>query len=115
MKKVLLVGLITSLFLAPASAKNLDTDTALGMASLMFCTTVYSENEMQMEGTIVSQSMKAHQNAGIDAMIMSKETSEQLDEHIAKFQSASTEQQIKLCDQAIQFARESDFVKVNAS
>jgi hypothetical protein len=117
MNKILLVGLISSLFLAsaPTSAQSLETDAALGMASLMICTTIYSENDMQIEGAIVSQSMKAHQNAGIEAMIMSKDTSELLDEHIAKFQSATTDKQIKLCDQALQFARESDFVKVNAS
>ena len=117
MKKILLVGLINCLFLAsaPVSAENLETDAALGMASLMICTTIYSENKMQIESTIVSQSMKAHRNAGIDDMIMSKDTSNQLDEHMAKFNSASTEEKIKLCDHAIQFARESDFVKVNAS
>lgn len=117
MKKILLAGLITSFFLVSAStsasANNLEKETALGMASLMICTTIYSQNDMQIEGSIVSQSMKAHQDSGIEAMIMSKDTSELLDEHIAKFQSASTDKQIKLCDQALQFARESDFVKVN--
>ncbi|QFU21977.1 hypothetical protein FM038_007295 [Shewanella eurypsychrophilus] len=115
MKKILLAGLMSCLFMGSASAKNLETDVALGMASLMFCTTFYSENDMQIEGAIVGQSMTAHRNAGIEEMVMSKATSDLLDEHMLKYNSANKEQKINLCEHAIKFARESDFVEANAS
>ncbi|MGS0675663.1 hypothetical protein [Shewanella sp. 0m-4] len=113
MKKVLIAGLLSCLFAGTASAENLDKDTALGMASLMICTSFYAEHDMQIEGTIVGQSMMAHRNAGIEEMIMSKETSQALDAYMTRFQSANQAQQVVLCDDAIKFARESDFVKVD--
>lgn len=110
MKKVLIAGLVSCLFAGHAAAENLDKETALGMASLMICTTFYAEHDMQIEGSIVGQSMMAHKNAGIEEMIMSKETSEALDAYMNQFKAANKEQQIKLCDEAMKFARESDFV-----
>ncbi|ABV87613.1 hypothetical protein [Shewanella pealeana] len=114
MKKVLIAGLVSCLFAGTASAesaKNLDKDTALGMASLMICTTFYAEQDMHLEGNIVGQSMMAHKNSGIEEMVMSKETSEALDDYMSIFNAANKEQQVKLCDDAIKFARESDFVE----
>ncbi|GIU15871.1 MULTISPECIES: hypothetical protein [unclassified Shewanella] len=110
MKKVLIAGLVNCLFAGTAVAENLDKDTALGMASLMICTTFYAEQDMQIEGSIVGQSMMMHKDAGIEEMIMSKETSEALDAYMDQFKAANKEQQIKICDQAIKFARESDFI-----
>ncbi|ABZ76561.1 hypothetical protein Shal_2000 [Shewanella halifaxensis HAW-EB4] len=110
MKKVLIAGLVSCLFAGTAAAESLDKDTALGMARLMICTTFYAEQDMQIEGSIVGQSMMAHKNAGIEEMIMSKETSKALDAYMVQFNASSKEQQVKLCDEAIKFARESDFV-----
>lgn len=114
MKKLLIAGLLSCAAFgqAHASAETLDTETAVGMASLMICTTFYAEQDMQIEGVIVGQSMMSHKNAGIEEMIMSKETSQALDEYMKRFQAANKEQQIKICDEAIKFARESTFVKV---
>ena len=55
MKKVLLAGLLSCLIAGQASAEQLDQDVALGMASLMICTTFYAEHDMQIEGSIVGQ------------------------------------------------------------
>ncbi|MCL1137213.1 hypothetical protein [Shewanella pneumatophori] len=112
MKKLLIAGLLSCAVAGQASAENLDQETALGMASLMICTTFYAEHDMQIEGVIVGQSMMSHKNAGIEDMIMSKETSQALDQYMKNFQAANKEQQIKICDGAIKFARESTFVKV---
>lgn len=45
MKKVLLAGLLSCLIAGQASAEQLDQDVALGMASLMICTTFYAEHD----------------------------------------------------------------------
>ena len=113
MKKLLVAGLVSCLFAGTASAENLDTDTAVGMASLMICTSFYAEHDMQIEGQIVGQSMMSHRTAGIEEMIMSKETSQALDAYMTRFQAANKEQQVVLCEDAIKFARESTFVKVD--
>ena len=53
MRKVILAGLLSCLVAGQASAAELDQDVALGMASLMICTTFYAEHDMQIEGSIV--------------------------------------------------------------
>ena len=111
MKKIFLAGLVSCLFAGSAMAETLETDDAIGMASLMMCSTFYSENEMVVEGTIVNRSMSAHREAGIDEMIMTPETSANLDLYVAQFQAADKEQSMKLCDAALKYARESHFVK----
>ncbi len=113
MRKVILAGLLSCLVAGQASAAELDQDVALGMASLMICTTFYAEHDMQIEGSIVGQSAMAHRGAGIEDMVMSKETSDALDLYMKNFQAANKEQQVNICDGAIKFARESDFVKAS--
>ncbi|WOT06735.1 hypothetical protein [Shewanella youngdeokensis] len=114
MKKVVLAGLVSCLIAGSASAKTLDVDNAIGMASLMICTTYYSENDMQIEGTIVGQSMMNHENAGIKEMKMTETTNKKLTEYMANFKAASKSQKGELCEQAIEFARNSTFVKENS-
>ncbi|WP_076412748.1 hypothetical protein [Shewanella sp. UCD-KL12] len=111
MKKVILAGLVSCLFVGSAHAEYLEQDVAIGMASLMICSTFYSENDMLIEGTIVGQSATSHRKAGIEEMMMTVETGENLDKYIAAFQSSSKEQKLKVCNEAIEFARVSDFVK----
>ncbi|QQX78339.1 hypothetical protein JK628_12065 [Shewanella sp. KX20019] len=110
MKRIVLASLISCIFASSAVAKDLEADAAIGMASLMICTTFYSENDMQIEGTIVGQSMMSHKNAGIEEMTMSKSTNDQLEAYMAKFKAASKEQKALLCNEAIEFARNSDFI-----
>ena len=55
----------------------------------------------------------AHRGAGIEDMVMSKETSDALDLYMKNFQAANKQQQVNICDGAIKFARESEFVKAS--
>jgi hypothetical protein len=112
MKKIILASLISCLFAGAAVAKNLEPEAAIGMASLMICTTFYSENDMQIEGTVVGQSMMSYKNAGIEEMTMSKSTNKQLEAYMAKFKAANKEQKAQLCEEAIEFARNSDIEKL---
>lgn len=109
MKKTLYLSLLTCVLSTSAVAENLDPDIAVGMAGLMVCSTFYSENNMQVEGTIVGSAATAHMKAGIDQMIVSEQTSERLEAYMDNFKASSKEQRFQICDQAIEFARTSRF------
>ncbi|WP_394202984.1 hypothetical protein [Shewanella waksmanii] len=110
MKKAFYLGLSACLLTGSVAATEyLDADTAVGMASLMVCSTFYSENNMQVEGTIVGSAATAHMKAGIDEMIVSEEVSDKLAAYMDNFKGSSKEQRSQICEQAIEFARNSRF------
>lgn len=111
MKKAVLAGVISCLFIGSATAKYLESEVAIGMASLMMCSTFYSETNMLVEGSVVGQAATEHREAGIDKMMMTAETSDELDRFIKQFDSSNKEQKIKLCAGAMTFAEESNFGK----
>jgi len=111
MKKAILVGVLGCLFIGSATAKYLESEVAVGMASLMMCSTFYSETNMLVEGSVVGQAATEHRDAGIDKMMMTAETSAELGRVIKQFDSSNKEQKLKLCAEAMKFAKESNFGK----
>ncbi|WP_299788722.1 hypothetical protein [uncultured Shewanella sp.] len=111
MKKAILAGVIGCLFIGSATAKYLESEVAIGMASLMMCTTFYSETNMLVEGSVVGEAATQHRDAGIDKMMMTAQTSAELDRYIKLFNSSTKEQKFELCTEAMKFAKESNFGK----
>jgi len=111
MKKAILAGVFSCLFIGSATAKYLESEVAIGMASLMMCSTFYSETNMLVEGSAVGQAATKHREAGIDKMMMTAETSAELDRFIKQFDSSTKEQKFELCAGAMKFAEESNFGK----
>ncbi|NKF51916.1 hypothetical protein G3R49_15230 [Shewanella sp. WXL01] len=121
MKKQIIAGLVAGLIVsglgiaasvqAQPMTQTLDTETAIGIGGLMICDVFYNENEMPIQGAIVKKAVLDHQKAGIEDHIMTQETSNKLEQYFADFRASSEEQKMHLCNQAIEFARNSTFVK----
>ncbi|WP_394132255.1 hypothetical protein [Shewanella maritima] len=95
--------------LATETEATLETKDAIGIGGLMICDVFFSDHEMPIQGAIVKKAVMDHQAAGVEDMIMTQDTSDELERYLSKFRASDKENKMHLCNQAIEYARNSSF------
>lgn len=112
MKRLISVAIASCLLIGPpvSAAQQLSTEDAIGMAGLMICDAFYSDIESEESASqtaIIKKLMADKYKTGIEEMMMTQRTSDELDLYIAKFEASDEDNKINLCKEAIQYTQDS--------
>ncbi|KPZ69234.1 MULTISPECIES: hypothetical protein [Shewanella] len=111
MKKLITAAIVSSLFTSPVfAAKQLSTEDAIGMAGLMICDVFYSDidtKESAQQAAIIKKLVTEQYKTGIEDMMMTQQTSDELDLYIAQFKASDEPKKVQLCQDAINYTQDS--------
>ncbi|WP_153915796.1 hypothetical protein [Shewanella sp. TC10] len=116
MKRLISAAIASCLLIGPVSAaQQLSTEDAIGMAGLMFCEVFYSDidtEEAAAQTTVIKKLLAEKYKTGIEEMMMTKKTNDELDIYISQFKSSDEQQKTSLCVEAIQYTQDSSIASL---
>ncbi|ARD24395.1 hypothetical protein [Shewanella japonica] len=111
MKKLLSAAIANCLLIGSAYAnQQLSTEDAIGMAGLMICDVFYSDidtKESAQQAAIIKKLVTEQYKTGIEHMMMTQQTSDELDLYIAQFKASDEPKKVQLCQDAINYTQDS--------
>ena len=112
MKKLITAAIVSCLLIGSSvsAAQQLSTKDAIGMAGLMICDVFYSDIDSEESTTKVDTIKKLiaeKYKTGIEDMMMTQKTSDELDIYIAQFKASDEPKKVQLCQEAINYTQDS--------
>ncbi len=111
MKKLLSAAIVNCLLIGSTYAtQQLSTEDAIGMAGLMICDVFYSDidtKESAQQAAIIKKLVTEQYKTGIEDMMMTQQTSDELDLYIAQFKASDEPKKVQLCQDAINYTQDS--------